>query len=129
MGQTTRNRKTSDFGTFGRYTEIPVDQMRPEQRESDKSLDFTVGDLTIHRLIEVETTFLPAHDMFAGLTPDLLADNRQWLGDSGGMDAPDALTLCFQPYVVPPPLYTILTDSRLANDEPRPQRPKWNQKI
>ena len=27
MGQTTLNRKTSDFGTFGRYTEIPVDQM------------------------------------------------------------------------------------------------------
>ena len=70
MGQTTLNRKTSDFGTFGRYTEIPVDQMPPEQRESDMSLDFTVGDLTIHRLIEVETTFLPAHHMFAGLTPE-----------------------------------------------------------
>ena len=33
MGQTTLNRKTSDFGTFGRYTEIPVDQMTPEQRK------------------------------------------------------------------------------------------------
>jgi hypothetical protein len=27
MGQTTLKRKTSDFGTFGRYTAIPVDQM------------------------------------------------------------------------------------------------------
>jgi 4-carboxymuconolactone decarboxylase len=25
--------ETSDFGTFGRYTEIPVDQMTPEQRK------------------------------------------------------------------------------------------------
>src|SRR6201985_3168979 len=33
MGQTTLNRKTSDFGTFGRYTEIPVDQMTPEQKK------------------------------------------------------------------------------------------------
>src|ERR1700745_2650483 len=32
MGQTTLNQKTSDFGTFGRYTEIPVDQMTSEQR-------------------------------------------------------------------------------------------------
>src|SRR6201987_540731 len=33
MGQATVNRKTSDFGTFGRYTEIPVDQVTPEQRK------------------------------------------------------------------------------------------------
>jgi hypothetical protein len=28
------------------------------------SLKFTAGDLTIHRIIEQETTFLPAHDLF-----------------------------------------------------------------
>ena len=44
------------------------------------SLKFTVGDLTIHRIIEQETTFLPAQDMLPGLTPELLAENR-------GMDA------------------------------------------
>ena len=33
MGQTTLNQKTSDFGTFGRYSEIPVDQMTSEQRK------------------------------------------------------------------------------------------------
>ena len=33
MGQTTLNQKTSDFGTFGRYTEIPVDQMTSEQKK------------------------------------------------------------------------------------------------
>ena len=33
MGQATLNQKTSDFGTFGRYTEIPVDQMTSEQRK------------------------------------------------------------------------------------------------
>src|ERR1700761_241550 len=128
MGQTILSRKTSDFGTFGRYTEIPVDQLPPEQRESDMSLDFAVGDLTIHRLIEVETTFLPEHHMFAGLTPELLAENRQWLRDSGAMDATDTLILCFQSYVVRTPHHTILIDSCIGNDKPRPQRPKWNQK-
>jgi 4-carboxymuconolactone decarboxylase len=33
MGQTILNQKTSDFGTFGRYTEIPIDQMTSEQRK------------------------------------------------------------------------------------------------
>jgi hypothetical protein len=60
---------------------------RPEQRESDMSLKLTAGDLTIHRLIEQETTFLSVHGLFAGLTPDLLAENRQWLRDSGAIDA------------------------------------------
>jgi hypothetical protein len=92
------------------------------------SLKFTAGDLTIHRLIEEETTFLPVHDLFAGLTPDLLADNRQWLRDSGAIDATDTLILCFQSYVVRTPHHTILIDSCIRNDKPRPQRPKWNQK-
>jgi Metallo-beta-lactamase superfamily len=99
-----------------------------EQRESDLSLKFIAGDLTIHRLIEGETTFLPVHDLSAGLTPDLLAENRQWLRDSGAIDATDTLILCFQSYVVRTPHHMILIDSCIGNDKPRPQRPKWNQK-
>ena len=41
------------------------------------SLKFAVGDLTIHRIIEQETTFLPAMEMLPGLTPELLAENRR----------------------------------------------------
>ena len=41
------------------------------------SLKFSVGDLTIHRIIEQETTFLPALEMLPGLTPELLAENRR----------------------------------------------------
>ena len=43
------------------------------------SLKLAVGDLTIHRIIEQETTFLPALDMLPGLTPDLLAENKPWM--------------------------------------------------
>jgi hypothetical protein len=32
------------------------------------SFQFAVGDLTIHRIIEQETTFLPALEMLPGLT-------------------------------------------------------------
>ena len=35
---------------------------------------------------------------------------------------------CFQSYVVKTPHHTILVDSCIGNDKPRPLRPKWNMK-
>ena len=92
------------------------------------SLKFTDGDLTIHRLIEQETTFLPALDLLAGLTPEVLAENRTWMQKAGALDADDVLILCFQSYIVKTPHHTILVDSCIGNDKPRPLRPKWNMK-
>jgi glyoxylase-like metal-dependent hydrolase (beta-lactamase superfamily II) len=92
------------------------------------SLTFAVGDLTIHRIIEQETTFLPALDMLPGLTPEVLAENRAWMRESKALDAQDTLILCFQSYVIKTPHHTILVDSCIGNDKPRPQRPKWNMK-
>src|SRR5215210_164571 len=92
------------------------------------SLKFAVGDLTIHRIIEQETTFLPALEMFPGLTPAQLAENRAWMQQAAALDAQDTLVLCFQSYVVKTPHHTILVDSCIGNDKPRPLRPKWNMK-
>jgi hypothetical protein len=39
-----------------------------------------------------------------------------------------ALILCFQSYIVQTPHHTILVDSCIGNDKPRPLRPKWNMK-
>ena len=36
------------------------------------SLKFNVGDFTVHRIIEQETTFLQANDALPTLTPDLV---------------------------------------------------------
>jgi len=92
------------------------------------SLKFTAGDLTIHRIIEQETTFLPALDLLPGLTADVLAENRPWLREAGAIDENDVLILCFQSYIVKTPHHTILVDSCIGNDKPRPLRPKWNMK-
>jgi len=92
------------------------------------SLRLAVGDLTIHRIIEQETTFLPALELLPTLTPDLLAENRLWLQGTGALDAKDVLVLCFQSYVVKTPHHTILIDSCIGNDKPRPLRPNWNMK-
>jgi hypothetical protein len=40
------------------------------------SLKLNTGDLTIQRIIEQETTFLPALEILPALTPDLPAENR-----------------------------------------------------
>jgi glyoxylase-like metal-dependent hydrolase (beta-lactamase superfamily II) len=92
------------------------------------SLKFTAGDLTIHRIIEQEGTFLSALEMLPSLTPEVLAENRAWMQAANALDARDVLILCFQSYVVQTPHHTILIDSCIGNDKPRPQRPKWNMK-
>ncbi len=92
------------------------------------SLTLTAGDLTIHRIIEQETTFLAAQDLFPGLTAEVLAENRQWMKEAKAIDDADMLILCFQSYIVKTPHHTILVDSCIGNDKPRPARPKWNMK-
>jgi glyoxylase-like metal-dependent hydrolase (beta-lactamase superfamily II) len=47
---------------------------------------------------------------------------------AGALDDKDVLILCFQSYVVKTPHHTILIDSCIGNDKPRPLRPKWNMK-
>jgi glyoxylase-like metal-dependent hydrolase (beta-lactamase superfamily II) len=91
-------------------------------------LVLAVGDLIIHRIIEQETTFLPAAELLPGLTADILAENREWMRQAAAIDADDVLILCFQSYIVKTPHHTILIDSCIGNDKPRPLRPKWNMK-
>jgi glyoxylase-like metal-dependent hydrolase (beta-lactamase superfamily II) len=92
------------------------------------SLKYSVGDLTIHRIIEQEAPFFPALDFIPGLTPELLAENRGWMREAKALDDTDTLLLCFQAYVVKTPHHTILIDSCVGNDKPRPQRPAWHMK-
>ena len=92
------------------------------------SLKFAAGDLTIHRVVEEEAKFLPAHDMFPTLTPELLGENRAWMKAAGALDDSDTLILAFQSYIVKTPHHTILIDSCIGNDKPRPGRPSWNMK-
>ena len=40
---------------------------------------FKVGDLTIHRIVEMECGFTPALEFLPKLTPEVLAENRSWL--------------------------------------------------
>jgi glyoxylase-like metal-dependent hydrolase (beta-lactamase superfamily II) len=91
-------------------------------------LKYSAGDLTIHRIVEQETGFMPALEFFPALNPEVLADNRQWLQKAGALDRDDVLILCFQSYLIKTPHHTILVDTCIGNDKPRPTRAKWNMK-
>ena len=88
---------------------------------------FTIGDLTIHRLIEDEKPFFNPLTFFPDATAELIAENRSWMVDSGALDAATGqIVLCIQSYIVRTPRHTILIDTCVGNDKPRPGRPMWH---
>jgi glyoxylase-like metal-dependent hydrolase (beta-lactamase superfamily II) len=86
-----------------------------------------VGDITVHRIVEMEYAFMPALEMLPGLTPELLAENRAWM-EPAALDKDGWLILCFQSYVLRTPHHVILVDNCVGNDKRRPTRPRWNMK-
>src|SRR3569833_826084 len=95
-------------------------------RSPGVSLKFSVADLTIQRVIEQETTFFPALELFPDLTPEILAENRGWLKQANALADNDVLILCFQSYVVKTPHHSILIDSCIGIDKQRSGCLNWN---
>lgn len=91
------------------------------------SNSFKVGDITIHRIVEMECGLSPAQTFLPTLTKERLDASRSWLAPAG-LDAEDKLVLCFQSYIVQTPKHTILVDSCVGNDKHRPARPIWHMK-
>jgi glyoxylase-like metal-dependent hydrolase (beta-lactamase superfamily II) len=92
-----------------------------------ETVTFQLGNLTIHRLVEMEEGNRPALDFLTNLTPELLAENRAWLRPRA-LDAQDRLVLCFQSFVIRTPHHVILVDSCVGNDKDRPGRPSYHRK-
>jgi len=88
---------------------------------------FRVGDMTIHRIVEMECGFTPALEFLPDLKSEVLEENKSWLAPSA-LDADGNLVLCFQSYIVKTPRHTILVDSCIGNDKDRTARPLWHKK-
>jgi glyoxylase-like metal-dependent hydrolase (beta-lactamase superfamily II) len=87
---------------------------------------FHIGDIRIDRLVESEFAMEPMLNFFPSLTPEVLAENRDWLRATGAADARDFLNICVQSYVVRTPHHTIMVDTCVGNDKDRPNRPFWH---
>ena len=95
-------------------------------------LRFTVGDMTIDRIIEMDApnpgeAYRP-QVFFPDLTSELLEENRGWLTGNGLDTVLGNVMLCYQSYVVRTPHHTILVDSCIGNDKDHPTRPHWHRK-
>jgi len=88
----------------------------------------TIGDITVHRVVEQQAPFTDPLEFLPTLTPELLAENRSWLQPEALDRATGKLVLCFQSYIVRTPHHTVLIDSCVGNDKDRPARPLWHMK-
>ena len=86
-----------------------------------------LGDLTIHRIVEMQAPLFAARTFFPKLTEEMLAENRSWLVPDFIDPVGDMLILAVQSYVIETPHHTILVDSCVGNHKPRPGRPMWDQ--
>jgi glyoxylase-like metal-dependent hydrolase (beta-lactamase superfamily II) len=89
---------------------------------------FKLGDMTVHRIIEMEVGFTPALEFLPKLTPQMLDESRSWMKSPLALDDQDRLILCFQAYIVRTGKHIILVDSCVGNDKDRPLRPLWHMK-
>jgi glyoxylase-like metal-dependent hydrolase (beta-lactamase superfamily II) len=89
---------------------------------------YSVEDMTIHRVVEQEYGFTPIREFLPSLTAERLEENRAWLAPAGLDPKTDNVVFCFQSYVVKTPHHTVLVDACIGNGKNFPHRPAWHRK-
>jgi glyoxylase-like metal-dependent hydrolase (beta-lactamase superfamily II) len=84
----------------------------------------SVGDITIHRVIEQEAPMFGAFEFFPTLTKEMVDENRCWLEPK--YIAGSKLVLCIQSYILRTPHRTIMIDTCIGNNKSRPAQPFWH---
>ena len=87
-----------------------------------------IDDLTIQRVVEMQMPLRPIQAFLTNLSDEMLAENRGWLRETGGLNAEDLIVLNFQSYIVRTPHHTIVMDTCYGNDKERPDRPPIHRK-
>ncbi|MFL5280744.1 MAG: MBL fold metallo-hydrolase [Rhodopila sp.] len=91
------------------------------------SLNFAVGDLTVHRIIESEGPLFDPLTFFPKLDKAVLEENLSWLKPEFIDPGSGQLMLCIQSYIVCTKHHTILIDSCVGSHKERPAHPFWSQ--
>lgn len=87
---------------------------------------FKIGEFELRRVVENEYPFVEASAFLPQSTPDVIAANADWLYPRFMEPGGDRCIFAFQSYVLRTPRHTILVDTCVGNDKPRPARPMWN---
>lgn len=87
-----------------------------------------LGDMTISRILEMNTPDFEPFGFFPETTPEDWAPHLDWLKPRAMDPASGNLIFPMQSYVVRTRHHTILVDSCVGNDKERPHRPSWHHK-
>ncbi len=87
---------------------------------------FELGEIALTPIVEQQQPLFDIFEFFPDLTPELYEENRSWLEPWAVDPATRKLILCVQSYLVRTPHQTILIDSCVGNDKPRPGLPFWH---
>lgn len=85
-----------------------------------------LGSIEIHKLVEIERLAVDAPWLLGNITPDIIAENRDWLGPRLIEPGTDKLLLSFHSYVIRTPTLNILVDTCNGNHKQRPTMPAWH---
>jgi glyoxylase-like metal-dependent hydrolase (beta-lactamase superfamily II) len=85
-----------------------------------------LGDVTIDRVVEIPRSTFPTASMLPDSTPDAVAKHHSWLKPHFFDEAVGDLGSRIQSYVVRMPGRTIVIDTCVGNDKPRPENPVWH---
>ena len=86
-----------------------------------------IGQFEISRVIESEGPFLPVQDFIPEAEQAVIEANRDWLYPRYIEPGTDKIMLNIQSYILRTPRHTILVDTCVGNDKPRPGRPMFDQ--
>ncbi len=85
-----------------------------------------IGDFQLDRVIESEEPLFEAQSFLPDATADVIEANADWLFPRFLEPVTNKIILTIQSYIIKTPRHTILVDSCVGNDKPRPQRPMWD---
>ena len=86
----------------------------------------SVGRIGIERIVESICTDFSPSDFFPETTPEDWARHRGWMEPRALDPASGNLVLTIQAFLVRTRHHTILVDTCVGDDKPRPQRPFWH---
>ena len=94
---------------------------------SDRVFDLP-GPFAVQRIVELEGPFLAADTLFPDATPEAIAASRAGQNPRLFDQARNLLIMSFHSIVVRTPTHTVLVDTCVGNDKPRPRNEHWHQR-
>jgi glyoxylase-like metal-dependent hydrolase (beta-lactamase superfamily II) len=86
----------------------------------------TLGEVTISRVVEVGRSSFPTTTMLPDSTAEAIARHHHWLKPHFFDEATGDLASHIQTYIVRTPRHTVLIDTGIGNDKPRPGSAAWH---